>query len=1103
MTVMRKLKTTWTNRRPRRKPLDVCVVTRELYGYAPMSDAGASLIGIAQQIAATGDRVTLVWIPPDGRISDAERERLTAYYFERFLIKLEIIVECRHVLPIITGIGKQSAVIYYYLKENKFDAIYFGLEGGLGYYTILGRELGLFERGAQIYVIVHGPLVWQADADRFFLRDLHEVTVAHMERYCIEAGEFLLYTSEAGFDWIKNTKQWHVPARLQLLPSMRPRQWEGTSVEPPGSRRIDEIVLLAGADFHKGLTLFCDALDRLARTMPSRLKVTALGDFGRILGEHTGGLLVRRARKWPFEINLLPRLTEEEYLAYLQGRTRLAVIPAFASLTPMWVMTCLEEGIPFVATRVGAVPELIHPTSHERCLCEPQAAALAERIAAALAEPQAPARPAITLEAKRKAWRDHLDMVAETATAAGAKPRKRKPRKNLPLVSIVMVHHDRPHYVRQAIAAVEEQDYPNFELILVDDGSLLPESHALLDELEPEFKKRGWRILREENRYLGAARNAGVRVAKGERILFVDDDNALFPNAVSTFVHAMDSSAADICTAFQKVFYGPSIPPDDSIGSIQYFPAGGSLDLGLLLDSFGDANAMIRREVFDKIGYQIEDYGYTAQDWEFFLRAVLAGLKLRVIPEPLYWYRSSAEGMYRSSHWYSNRLPILEVFRKHGFAGLDHVYDLVLSTFVGDFEINGYRENLKFSISDERFLRLSKLEPNSDEAFELLAEIAAMEGRPDTALVLLGRMQRADYRNRVMDRLAPMAEGDKALADLTTGLSSEKVLSAAELREFVIGSLASRDPAPLSYVEVPDRLYLQASPGSVAFVVKGGGFPAGAMSVAATVSLDDALARPAEFLILAAPADVEPRLALRQATEQPADGSSGWCQVSHTHEPRVIAAWMSAPASRPHNLILAVRPISGSEEPNLGCFSAVTVKTVLGTKEARHPRLGPPPARLRAREWTRDEIKSVKLVTNRRSVLPLLLIPPNNEGIFLRPSAEGNVVATLPWGFPPFARKVIGRVEIAHEEASPFEFAMALTRATEAVEWDGERPKQHQAFSGWLRVEEAFRLHELTMEVREPIRTHLAINLAIRLPAGSVPSPAEAYWRQLILAWEV
>ena len=61
-------------------------------------------------------------------------------------------------------------------------------------------------------------------------------------------------------------------------------------------------------------------------------------------------------------------------------------------------------------------------------------------------------------------------------------------------------------------------------------------------------------------------------------------------------------------------------------------------------------------------------------------------------------------------------------------------------------------ENLNFSISDERFIHLAKLEANSDEALELLAEIAAMEGAP-TRRWSCSDAQRSDYRSRVLERL--------------------------------------------------------------------------------------------------------------------------------------------------------------------------------------------------------------------------------------------------------------------------------------------------------------------------------------------------------------
>jgi hypothetical protein len=58
---------------------------------------------------------------------------------------------------------------------------------------------------------------------------------------------------------------------------------------------------------------------------------------------------------------------------------------------------------------------------------------------------------------------------------------------------------------------------------------------------------------------------------------------------------------------------------------------GGGVEVALHGESFGDANAMIRRSVFDRIGFLVEDYGFACQDWEFFARATFAGLKLRLI----------------------------------------------------------------------------------------------------------------------------------------------------------------------------------------------------------------------------------------------------------------------------------------------------------------------------------------------------------------------------------------------------------------------------------------------------------------------------------------
>lgn len=1088
-----------------RSPLNICIVTRELYGWSEPTEAAAATIGMAQHFATQGDTVTLLWVPPFDSADNAPIAKLTDYLFGSHLIKLDVLKSCRDFLPALWGHEKASAAVYYHLKEQKFDAVYFALEGGLAYYTLLAKELGLYEQRPLLHVVVNAPTIWQANADQHFLENLGQVTSAYMERYCVEQADSVICASSHMVDWMKR-ENWQLAGNTQILPSLRPFEWQSSGQRKSArtaEANINELVFFSGPEFHKGLTLFCDALDVLAKRHGEPLTVTLLGRFGRILGEHTAGMVLRRSRRWPFALKIMPRFTDQQVVDYLRSRPCMAILPRSTASTPLDISTCLDEGIPFVATDAGGIPEMIAETSRAQILAKATPSSLAERIAAVLKKPSR-VEPAHSVDRKRAIWNGHLDDIARKLKQNKPKPASAS-KDAKPFVSIVMVHHDRPEYLMQAIEAVENQDYPNYELILVDDGSVLPESHKTLDDLKQRFKERGWTILRQENKYLGAARNAGARAARGERILFVDDDNALFPHAVTTFVKAMDASGADICTAFQRIFHEDFIPADEKLGLIHYFPLGGSLDLGFIHDTFGDANAMIRRSVFDKIGFQIEDYGYTAQDWEFYSRATLAGLKLRIIPEPLYWYRLSEQGMYRTSHWYKNRLPILAAFRKHGFAGLEHVYHLVLAANVTEAEREGYRENLRYNMSDQRYLHLARLEPESDQAIELLAEIAAAEGRADTSLILLGRSKSTDFRARAGDSLDVRERADRALIHEGQEFISETLLDSQSLREFTIKSSDDRHPSPLSYVESKDRLFLQARPAALSVAVLAAGCPAGTVSLSSIVWLDQVIISATEFLILLVPDGTDPIAAARQATDEPGEGSSGWQEVAHAFKTRRIEARFSLPGSTTQNIVLAVRNKDAtSPNPTLGCFSWLVVSKSLGaeSRSQHRPRLGPPPKQQRAREWSDEERRTAKLVTAYQSPLPLLLFPSHDEGLFLRPSTAGKVIANLPWAFPPFARRVIANVEIAHEEASPFEFAMALSPTEEQLLWTGDAPKNSLAFSGWLRVERKFELHQLRMEIRELVRSHLSISLAIRLPRGSQPAPANAYWRKLLLVWD-
>jgi hypothetical protein len=273
------------------------------------------------------------------------------------------------------------------------------------------------------------------------------------------------------------------------------------------------------------------------------------------------------------------------------------------------------------------------------------------------------------------------------------------------------------------------------------------------------------------------------------------------------------------------------------------------------------------------------------------------------------------------------------------------------------------------------------------------------------------------------------------------------------------------------------------------------------VGVSLQIALDQAITDPTEFMVMAVAMNRDSVLAVEQAPQNATDDSSGWHLLSLPHQTKKIELRLPAPSASAMNLVVAVRPISGNgAKPSLGCFSDVSLKRILDPA-ARRPRTGAPRTRLRAREWSNEEIDRIQLSTDYPSLLPLLLFPPEG-GLFLRPSKMGPVVAVLDEGFPAFARRAVAYVEIAHDDASPFEFAMALTRPDQPADWRRETPAHCVEFSGWKRVDEKFELHEVVLENRQIAREPFDLNLAIRLPKGSEPAPANAYWRKLMFLWD-
>jgi GT2 family glycosyltransferase len=407
----------------------------------------------------------------------------------------------------------------------------------------------------------------------------------------------------------------------------------------------------------KGLVLFCDALDRLlAAGGPRPGRVTFLGKPGRVGPRRAELFIAERAVRWDVPHALVGDRDRAGAQAYLREPGRLAVIPSLEDNSPYTVLECLTARVPFVAAAVGGVPELVAEADRERVCFAPRASSLAATLAAALGQGMRPGACAFDLEDNNRGWVAlHEGELAATASAGREGVRSAVPAPSPgPLVSVCLTHHDRPTLLEQALASLRAQDYPSLEVILVDDGSPGEEAHRYLASLEPEFTLRGWSIVRQENRYPGAARNNAARHARGDYLLFMDDDNVARPDEVRRLVEVAVATGADILTCVSQPFRGEAPPDTGREGDTMWVPSGADLSLGMYENCFGDVNALVRRGAFEDLGGFSEDYRVGHEDWEFFARAVLRGYSLHPVPLPLFWYRVNDAGIQRSSNVRAN-----------------------------------------------------------------------------------------------------------------------------------------------------------------------------------------------------------------------------------------------------------------------------------------------------------------------------------------------------------------------------------------------------------------------------------------------------------------
>jgi glycosyltransferase involved in cell wall biosynthesis len=217
-----------------------------------------------------------------------------------------------------------------------------------------------------------------------------------------------------------------------------------------------------------------------------------------------------------------------------------------------------------------------------------------------------------------------------------------------PPVSVIMPAYNSAKYIAEAIDSVLAQTYPMLEIIVVDDGSTDSTGEIVKKYVEKQRNKETKRQIRyiyQENKGPAAARNNGIRAAKGGYIAFLDSDDIWLTEKIELQMAKFgeDDSYSMIHTGRIRIGLDGAVQPAKA-----YEVQDGFIFEKLLMTNFiCTSTSLVKKTCFDEVGLFDEDSNI-CEDYDMWLR-ISVNHKIGLIKQPLIKYRINQNGHCRSN----------------------------------------------------------------------------------------------------------------------------------------------------------------------------------------------------------------------------------------------------------------------------------------------------------------------------------------------------------------------------------------------------------------------------------------------------------------------
>jgi glycosyltransferase involved in cell wall biosynthesis len=543
-------------------------------------------------------------------------------------------------------INERSLKVHNWLKNRSYDQIHFQDYQANGFIAIQAKKAGQAYQSTYLTCTLHSSVEWMQSGNAIFPQKAFEEMVhVYMEHYCAANADAVISPTSYMLRWYAE-RGYPVKNGIviqNLFDSLiKPKN-------PP--KTIEEICLFGRLETRKGLEDFVQAIKKLAVEFGNAFpKVSFLGRQGLMSSGISPYEYIQEELKGTnIDYQIDSSKNAFEAIEYLRDGNKLAVVASKSDNLPYVVVECLQNGIPVMASNVGGIPELILSQEH---LFESGPSGMVEKLRIALSMDWMTIKSGYDPDHARSEWSKILscESVPTNERKYSAKD-----------VTICIPYFNYPDYLPQLLKSLEEQSVQDFNVIVINDGSTKEEANSRFKELSSDYNKnKRYRFISRENKGISVTRNEAAELSETKLLVFMDSDNLAMPSMVEKMIQGINSSGMDCLTCYAEFFEEDKL---ENVHSI-YTPVGPCIQAGLYYNIYGDANFIIKKESFSKVGGFNVDRSASFEDWEFLARFSLSGMKQDVIPEKLFRYRITASGFSRNTSRYGNFNRIVQTYKK-------------------------------------------------------------------------------------------------------------------------------------------------------------------------------------------------------------------------------------------------------------------------------------------------------------------------------------------------------------------------------------------------------------------------------------------------------